>query len=88
MTKKTISISPKPQSLPKEQSAVLDKWVSEGTINNNEPPFIKKKSTKRLTVVISEELHKKIKLYCVKNNMNMLDKVEKILEKEFSDLVL
>ena len=86
MTKKTISISTKP--LTRERVDVLDKWVADGTINNIDIKTSKAKATKRLTVVISEDLHKKIKLYCVKNNINMLDKVEEILEKEFLNLVL
>jgi len=85
MTKKTISISSKP--LPNEKAKAIDQWVTEGTLENeNSKIYKEQRLTKKLTVTISEELHKKIKLYCVKNNINMLDKVEEILEKEFLNI--
>lgn len=89
MTRKKISIKPKGDLRRIEQS--IDNWVlkdSENTVLDRPPaPEVvpeKSRDEFRFTFFIPTYLHKKIKKFCVDNEISMKDKIVDILEREFS----
>lgn len=74
----------KKSSIPKETLDEVDKWIA-GTSHVPEK-FANKlvETTKKVTLEIPENLHKKIKLFCVENNLNIKDKLLDIITKNFS----
>jgi hypothetical protein len=82
---KKITIDAKPTyniSKYKEASEKIDQWVETGStqldINAKNEHF------KKITLNVSENLHKKIKIFCVQNGIKLKDKLVEIIEKEFS----
>jgi len=72
--KKKVSIGGKPQAKPVTEAS-KDEWVK----NRNEEPV----KMKRLTIDVSEELHRKIKAGCAEKGMKMADEIRKLLEGKF-----
>ncbi|KIE04045.1 hypothetical protein NF27_KG00030 [Candidatus Jidaibacter acanthamoeba] len=81
MTKKTISISPRPIQTSKLEA--IDKWVNQGTLPDRSTDDTTLKAVKRFTLTMPDELHKKIKMYCVQNNIKIHEKLIEIITKEF-----
>jgi hypothetical protein len=88
MTRKKVNI--KPRSELKGVEEKIDEWVL--TSNNHESHSLNVnniKSTEKLedifrfTFHMPSSLHKKIKRYCVDNDISMKDKIIEILEREF-----
>lgn len=88
MTRKKVNI--KPRSELKRVEEKLDKWVLG---SSNEPQTANIHNIKpvenhdehfRFTFHMPTTLHKKIKRYCVDNEITMKDKIIEILEREFS----
>jgi hypothetical protein len=79
MTKKTINISTKP--IPRDKIKEIDEWVIGGEGEKGAPA--KYLVTKKITLSIPEDLHKKIKLYCVQNNLKIKNKIIEIITKAF-----
>tara|TARA_B110000503_G_scaffold143147_1_gene242842 strand:- start:7443 stop:7682 length:240 start_codon:yes stop_codon:yes gene_type:complete len=76
---KKIVIDRKPT---KVNTSLIDYWVESGSIKES----IEKQSlsnNKKITLDVSEGLHKKIKIYCTYNNIKIKDKLLEILEREF-----
>ena len=87
MTRKKINI--KPRSELKRVEEKLDEWVLD---SSNEPqaanihnikPAENHQELFRFTFHMPTALHKKIKRYCVDNEITMKDKIIEILEREF-----
>jgi predicted HicB family RNase H-like nuclease len=80
---KKVAFSKKPSiGLTDVNLAEIDDWVE----NRNKPSVktISKAKLKRFTFDISEELHKKIKARCASEGISMGDRLNRILEREFS----
>ena len=78
---KKIVIEQKPN---KKSTNIIDQWVESGAINEaNNANNDKSKKEKKITISVSEKLHKKIKLYCTHNDIKIKDQIIEILEKEF-----
>jgi hypothetical protein len=90
MTRKKISIKPKGDLRKIEQQ--IDDWV----LKDSEPPALENNVTAlrapdkqdnefRFTFFMPVYLHKKIKRFCVDNEISMKDKLVEILEREFPE---
>ena len=72
--------------------AAADAWVGESTPDVSEAPKSSKvvpirsevEATKRLTIDITEGLHKRIKAQCAMRGTKMADVIRDLLEKEFA----
>ncbi|TCQ02101.1 ParG protein [Rhizobium sp. PP-F2F-G36] len=72
--------------------AAADAWVGETTPDVSEAPRSSKvvpiraevEASKRLTIDITEELHKRIKGQCAMRGIKMSDVIRELLEKEFA----
>lgn len=76
---KKIIIDQKPSI---KSTDMIDQWVESGSINKIKNDD-KSRKQKKITISVSEELHKKIKLYCAHNDIKIKDQIIEILEKEF-----
>jgi len=72
MTKK-VSFGAKPQSAPK--SATAEDWVSSHQSRDE--------AMKRLTIDVSESLHRRIKVQCATRGIKIADEIRALLEKHF-----
>ena len=88
MTRKKVNI--KPRSELKGVEEKIDEWVltsnnhhSHSSNVNDINPSEKLEDIFRFTFHMPSSLHKKIKRYCVDNNISMKDKIIEILEREF-----
>lgn len=87
MTRKKVSI--KPRSELKRVEKKLDEWVLDSSNEPQAANIHNIKSTEnheehfRFTFHMPTALHKKIKRYCVDNDITMKDKIIEILEREF-----
>ena len=77
MAKKTARIPSKPR----QQTG--DEWVSDQTPATKEVQSAKTSVTKRLTLDLDEDLHRRIKLACTIRGSTMVEEITKLLEKEF-----
>lgn len=73
MTKKTINIKTKQQS----REAVQEAWIKNRDANAESEVM------KRLTIDVSESLHKRIKTHCAANGVIMADEIRALLEERF-----
>ena len=75
---KKVAFTPKPTSTVPPRA---DDWVS------GEKPKAKKKeeSQKRLTIDISESLHRRVKIGCASRGLEMAEVMRELLEKEFPE---
>ena len=82
MSKKTVSI---PTKVRKPETA--DEWVgSTNPAPEPEPVGTEEKvSTKRFTIDLPANLHKRFKSFCVENETNMADEIRTFIEKRISD---
>jgi predicted DNA binding CopG/RHH family protein len=79
MTGKKVTFGGKP---PPTSVATPDDWVTSRVIPETEPvPEVK---MKRLTLDVSEELHRKIKSACANRGVKMADEIRALLETHFS----
>ncbi|MCI0392928.1 MAG: hypothetical protein MOB07_29705 [Acidobacteria bacterium] len=71
---KKVSIKTK-----KSREAAVDDWVKD------QRPSVtaEGEAMKRLTIDVSESLHKRIKTYCAANGLIMADEIRAILEEKF-----
>lgn len=92
MTRKKINFKQKSDLRRVEQQ--IDSWVMSDSKENNQDPnigFIRPtdKQTQgndfRFTFFMPLYLHKRIKKFCVDNEISMKDKIVEILEREFSE---
>lgn len=75
MATKKITLGARPSTADKMPQS-LDAWVE-----HRNPESV---ATKRLTLDISVELHKKIKATCAMRDVKMVNEITKLLEKEFA----
>lgn len=89
MSKKTVTMK-MPIAKP---TAAADAWVSETTADVSEAPKTSKvvalhadetEANKRLTIDVTESLHKRIKAQCAMRGTKMADVIRDLLEKEFA----
>ncbi|WP_333630727.1 plasmid partition protein ParG [Agrobacterium cavarae] len=90
MSKKTVTMK---MPIPKPTTAA-DAWVGESTTDVSEAPKSSKvvalrgeaetEPNKRLTIDITESLHKRIKAQCAMRGTKMADVIRELLEKEFA----
>jgi predicted DNA binding CopG/RHH family protein len=80
--KKTVTISAKPSS-PVSDSAQIDQRVSAGEESNGDTSQSVK--IKRLTLDISEDLHKAIKTRAVVEGVPMANMLRSLLEKNYGN---
>lgn len=88
MTKKTVTMK-MPVAKPTAQA---DAWVGASTSDVSEAPKTSKvvplhaegEANKRLTIDVSESLHKRIKTQCAMRGTKMADVIRDLLEKEFA----
>ncbi len=80
MSKKKINFSKKPSSI--EDSKLIDEWVSADS-----PKSFQKQTfnEKRFTIVMPEELYRKLKIKCAKNDLKLKDFIIDSLEKNLID---
>ena len=79
MTGKKVTFGGKPQP---PSVATPDDWVTSRVVPEPEPmPEVK---MKRLTLDVSEELHRKIKSACANRGVKMADEIRALLETHFS----
>ncbi|MBE9194225.1 toxin-antitoxin system HicB family antitoxin [Synechocystis sp. LEGE 06083] len=64
------------QSLP----STPEDWVSKGVEPVDEPQPQEKKKNKRITLTVTEELHKKAHIYARMNGINVTELITKFLE--------
>jgi hypothetical protein len=87
MTRKKVNI--KPRSEFKRMEEKLDEWVldssndTQATNNHNVKKVENHEDFFRFTLHMPTALHKKIKRYCVDNEITMKEKIIEILEREF-----
>ncbi len=87
MPNKKVGFKPKPQN---NQSGNVEKWVSDRelseqtshTVERNKPTEAKSKM-KRLTIDVSEELHRAIKMRAVEQGVPMADMLRSLLENNY-----
>lgn len=85
--KKTVQMK-----MPMQKTDALDKWVGQTTADVSEAPKTAKvvplhaeaEANKRLTIDVTESLHKRIKAQCAMRGTKMADVIRELLEKEFS----
>jgi hypothetical protein len=79
MAKKTAQIPSKPRS------SSADEWVSGNTPATKEivSPPAQTSITKRLTLDLEEDLHRRIKVACSVRGSTMVEEITKLLKKEF-----
>lgn len=85
--KKTVTMK-----MPIAKPAAADAWVGESTADVSETPKASKvvplhaqtEANKRLTIDVSENLHKRIKAQCAMRGTKMADVIRELLEKEFA----
>lgn len=75
---KKITIGTKPTN----RQASADEWVANRAAEPEPAPAPIK--MKRLTIDVSEELHRRIKTTCAQRGSKMADEVRELLEKHFS----
>ncbi|MBB3967187.1 plasmid partition protein ParG [Rhizobium metallidurans] len=88
MSKKTVTMK-MPIAKP---TAAADAWVGETTVDVSEGPKPGKvvplhaevEANKRLTIDVTENLHKRIKAQCAMRGTKMADVIRELLEKEFA----
>lgn len=79
MSKKiTIGAKPTVQS----PSASAEEWVSNRNIEHVQP--VETQKMKRLTIDVTEGLHRRIKTACAARGTKMADEIRDLLEKHFS----
>lgn len=69
--------------------AAADEWVGAKTVDVSEAPKVvalraDAEANKRLTIDVSENLHKRIKTQCAQRGTKMADVIRELLEKEFA----
>lgn len=79
MAKKTAQIPSKPR----QNNA--DEWVSGQTPATKEVAPPPKTSTKRLTLDLDEDLHRRIKVACSNRGTTMVEEITKLLKKAFPE---
>jgi ParG len=64
-----------------------DEWVSSQTPATKEvaPPPMKPAKPKRLTLDLTDDLHRRIKVACSVRGTTMVEEITKLLEKEFRE---
>ncbi len=80
MSKKKINFSKKPSSI--EDSKIIDDWVSADSHKSFQKQIV---NEKRFTIVIPEELYRKLKIKCAKNDLKLKDFIIDSLEKNLID---
>jgi predicted DNA binding CopG/RHH family protein len=80
--KKTVTISAKPSSSVSDP-AQIDQWVSAGEESNGDASQSVK--MKRLTLDISEDLHKAIKTWAVVEGVPMANMLRSLLEENYGN---
>lgn len=80
MGKKKINFSKRPTSI--EDSKIIDDWV---LADNNKPSHINTLNEKRFTIVMPEELYRKLKVKCAKNDLRLKDFIINSLENNLMD---
>lgn len=79
MTGKKVTFGGKPQA---SSAASPDDWVTSRAVPEPEP--VVEVKMKRLTLDVSEELHRKIKSACANRGVKMADEIRALLESHFS----
>ncbi len=87
---KTIAFGTKPESRITARNP--DDWVRDvesvapaQTLPNSE---LTNEPMKRLTIDVSENLHRRIKMACARDGLKIADEVRSLLEKRFGDVPL
>lgn len=76
MTGKKIAFGGKPQA-----TSTPDDWVKNRVVPEDSKPV----KMKRLTLDVSEDLHRRIKTSCANRGSKMADEIRALLEKHFSE---
>lgn len=71
---KKVTFVPKPMA---KQPGSVDQWVDPGDAKNE--------GIKKLTVEMSESLHRKVKIGCAQEGIQMAEIIREFLEKRFGD---
>lgn len=78
MTKK-VTFGARPE---RSTSVAADAWVSDRATTALDTPEAKE-PTKRLTIDVSAELHRRIKVQCALRGVNIADVLRELLDQEF-----
>lgn len=81
MTGKKVTFGGKPQA---SSAASPDDWVASRAVPEPAPEAVPEVKMKRLTLDVSEELHRKIKSGCANRGTKMADEIRALLEAHFS----
>ena len=90
MTKKKVPIKAKSKAKSPSKKAAEDAWVegqASSTNSGEARPSDGQGSgkMKRLTIDVSEDLHRRIKVGCAGRGVKMADEIREMLEKEFGE---
>jgi hypothetical protein len=82
MAKKTAPFPSKPI-----RPTTGDEWVNDRTPATKviSPPLVKPAKPKRLTLDLTDDLHRRIKVACSVRGTTMVEEITKLLEKEFRE---
>jgi hypothetical protein len=64
---------------PSAPSAAAEKWIGEREVPLPAVPM------KRLTIDVTEDLHRRIKMICAAHGLKMADELRRILEERFPE---
>ena len=78
---KRVTIAAKPSQI----RPTADAWVESRTAAAPETPRPPAAKPKRLTIDISEGLHRRIKVRCARDGTQMADVIREILERHFAE---
>ena len=84
---KKVSIRPKSKAKQPAKKAEADAWVEGKAAEPDEPgpeEGSEAQKMKRLTIDVSEELHRRIKVACAGRGAKMADEIRALLKQEFS----
>lgn len=76
---KRVSFNAKPSS--RQVAVEADKWVT----HRSSPPAASAESMKRLTIDVSEALHRKLKISCAARGVKMADEIRMLLAQHYRE---
>lgn len=80
MSKKKINFSQKPSSI--EDSKIIDDWV---LADNHKQSHANIVNNKRFTIVMPEDLYRRLKIKCARNDLKLKDFIISTLENNLTE---
>ena len=80
---KKVAFGTKPERSSAAELPAADAWVQDRKGAADTEPVPSREPTKRLTIDVSPELHRRIKVQCAQEGMNIADVIRELLESRF-----